>query len=114
MAGEDGNEVFLDRYVGDGISIGNVWEKWLHERLRPADAVVCVLTAYVASTWCTAEMVIAQSRGSRLLPIHADQVSGHPLLTSCRRSPSDSRARSEGRGTRVRPGDFTGAKDQWQ
>jgi hypothetical protein len=28
--------------------------------------------------------------------------------------PRDSRAESEGRGTRVRPGYFTGAKPQWQ
>jgi hypothetical protein len=55
-----------------------VWEK----SLRWADAVVCVLTAaYVASTWCKAELVNTQSRGSRLLPIHAESGVRHPLLT---------------------------------
>jgi TIR domain-containing protein len=79
---DDGHEVFLDQDLGDGIAIRDVWEKRLHERLRRADAVVCMPTAaYVALTWCTAEPVIAQSRGSRLLPIHAESGVRHPLLT---------------------------------
>src|SRR4051794_29523331 len=66
---DDGHEAFLDRDLNDGIGVGDLWERRLHERLRWADAVVCVLTpAYLASVWCTAELAIAQSRGSRLLP----------------------------------------------
>jgi TIR domain len=51
----EGHEVFLDRDPGNGIAVGEEWDKRLHERLRWADAVVCVVTsAVVASTWCTA------------------------------------------------------------
>ena len=79
----DGHEVFLDRDLRDGISVGEEWDKRLHERLRWADAVVCVVTsAAVASTWCAAEVGIALSRGSRLLPVRAEPGVDHPLLKS--------------------------------
>ena len=79
---DDGHEVFLDQDLGDGIAIRDVWEKRLHERLRQPDAMVCMPTVeYVASTCCTAELVIAQSRGSRLLPIHAESGVRYPVLT---------------------------------
>ena len=78
---EDGHDVFLDHDPHDGIKIGEDWQQRLHERLRWADAVVCLLTsAYVNSTWCTAEVSIAQSRGSRMLPIRAEPDVSHPLL----------------------------------
>ncbi|MGD9531340.1 MAG: toll/interleukin-1 receptor domain-containing protein, partial [Pseudonocardia sp.] len=80
---ESDNDVFLDRNLRDGIAVGERWEPRLHERLRWADAVVCVLTkAYVDSTWCTAELAIAQSRGARILPILAEPHVKHPLLSS--------------------------------
>jgi hypothetical protein len=85
---DDGHDVFLYQDLGDGIAIRDVWEKRLHERLRQPDAMVCMPTAeYVASTCCTAELVIAQSRGSRLLPIRAESgglfttVSARPEFT---------------------------------
>ena len=57
------------------------------ERLRWADAVVCVLTsAYLASVWCTAELVTAQNRGSRLLPVRAEPGADHPLLKAVQRA----------------------------
>ena len=69
----DSHEAFLDRDLSDGILAGEQWQQRLHERLRWADALVCILTsAYVASPWCTAEVGIAQSRGSRLLPVQAE------------------------------------------
>jgi hypothetical protein len=75
-----GHEVFLDQDPRDGIEIGEEWQQRLHERLRWADAVVWLLTsAYVSSTWCTAEVSIAQSRGSRLLPIRAEPGVCHVL-----------------------------------
>jgi hypothetical protein len=47
----EGHEVFLDQDVRDGIVVGEEWQRRLHERLRWADAVVCVVTsAAVAST----------------------------------------------------------------
>ena len=75
------HQVFLDQHPHDGIEIGEEWQQRLHERLRWADAMVCLVTlAYVSSTWCTAEVSIAQSRGSRLLPILAEPRVIHPLL----------------------------------
>jgi hypothetical protein len=44
--------------------------------------MVCLVTsAYLASPWCTAEVAIAQSRSSRLLPVRAEANLAHPLLT---------------------------------
>src|SRR3954469_21258784 len=78
---DDGHEAFLDQDLADGILAGEEWQRRLHERLRWADAVVCVLTsAYIESPWCTAEVGIAQSRGSRLLPVRAEPGVRHPLL----------------------------------
>ncbi|MBV9141218.1 MAG: TIR domain-containing protein [Pseudonocardiales bacterium] len=79
----EGHEVFLDRDLRDGIPIGEQWERRLHERLRWADAVLCVLThAYLASTWCAAEIGMALSRGARVLPVRAEPGVSHPLLSS--------------------------------
>ncbi|MFD2092630.1 nSTAND1 domain-containing NTPase [Blastococcus deserti] len=78
---EEGHEVFLDQDLYDGIQLGDQWQERLHERLRWADAMVCVLTSsYVASIWCTAELAIAQSRGSLVLPVRADPGVDHPLV----------------------------------
>ena len=65
----DGHEVFLDRDLRDGIAVGEEWEQRLHERLRWADAVVCVVTAaYLRSVWCTAEVGIARSGAAGCCP----------------------------------------------
>jgi hypothetical protein len=75
--------VFLDRDLRDGLRVGEQWERRLHERLRWADAVVCVVTcAYLKSLWCAAEVGIALSRGSRVLPVRAEPGAAHPLLSS--------------------------------
>ena len=80
---DDGHEAFLDRDLYDGIRVGEQWERRLHERLRWADAMVCVLTStYVASVWCTAELAVARSRGSRVLPVRAEAAVDHPLVKS--------------------------------
>jgi hypothetical protein len=80
---EDGHEAFLDQDLSSGILAGDEWEKRLYERLRWADAVVCVLTsAYAVSAWCTAELATAHSRGSRVLPVQAEAGVRHPLLQS--------------------------------
>jgi TIR domain-containing protein len=69
----DGHEAFLDQHLSDGILTGDQWQQRLHERLRWADATVCVLTAAsLKSVWCTAELAIAQARRSRLLPLRAE------------------------------------------
>ena len=78
-----GHEVFLDQDLRDGIAVGEEWEQRLHERLRWANAVVCVITsAYLASKWCTAEISLARSRGNRLLPVQAEPGVTQPLLKS--------------------------------
>src|SRR3954451_8781500 len=80
---DGGREAFLDQDLSDGLVVGEEWERRLRERLRWADAVGCVLPpAYLASVWCTAELTIAQSRGSRLLPVQAEAGVRHPLLSS--------------------------------
>jgi TIR domain/AAA ATPase domain len=80
---DHGHEVFLDQNLRDGIAVGEDWEQRLYERLRWADAVVCVVTsAFVASQWCTAEVAIARSQGSRLLPVRAEVGVTHALLKS--------------------------------
>lgn len=77
----DGHEVFVDRDLQDGIAVGEVWKQRLSERLRWADALVCVMTAaYCRSVWCTAEIATAQLRGSRLLPVLVEPGATHPLL----------------------------------
>jgi WD40 repeat protein len=79
----DGHSVFLDRDVHDGIAVGEDWQQRLHERLRWADAVVCLVTSsYAASVWCAAEVGVAQSRGSRVLPLLIEPGVVHPLLRS--------------------------------
>jgi hypothetical protein len=52
-----------------------------------ADAVVYLLTsAYLTSVWCTAELVTAQNRGSRLLLVRAEAGLDHPLLSAVQRA----------------------------
>jgi len=79
----EGHEVFLDRDLRNGIVVGEEWEQKLLERLRWADAVVCVVTsAFLASEWCPYEVGYARSRGSRLLPVLAEPEVDHPLVKS--------------------------------
>lgn len=80
---EAGHETFAYLHPHDGVPPGEQWEPQLYERLRWADAMVCVVTsAHVASTWCTAELSIARARKLRLLPIRAEPEVRHPLLPS--------------------------------
>jgi hypothetical protein len=74
---DEGHEVFLDRDLADGIRVGEDWTQRLHERLRWADAVVCVVTpAYVDSTWCAVEVGVAQGRGCLLLAPRGSERAG--------------------------------------
>jgi hypothetical protein len=77
------HEVFLAQDLRDGIVVGEEWEQRLQKELRLVDAVVFVVTSgFLASRWCTAEVAIARSRGSRLLPIQAEPGVTDPLLKS--------------------------------
>jgi hypothetical protein len=42
---EDDHDVFLDQDLRDGITLGEEWEQRLYERLRWADAMVCLVTS---------------------------------------------------------------------
>lgn len=78
---EGGHEVFLDHDLRDGVIVGEEWERRLHERLRWADALVCVVSpAYIESTWCSAEVGAARSRGALILPLSTQPGVIHPLL----------------------------------
>jgi WD40 repeat protein len=69
---EDGHQVFLDVDRHDGVPVGVEWERLLYERLRSADAVVCVVSpAYFESVWCAAEIGAARALGTELLPVRA-------------------------------------------
>ena len=71
---EDGHNVFLDRDLTDGIVVGDDWERRLYERLRWADAVVCVVSEpYVESMWCAAEIGASLALGIELLPVGVSQ-----------------------------------------
>ena len=76
-----GHELFYDQDLRAGLTAGEQWRERLLERLRWADAVVCVITTnYLASTWCSAEVGIAIARGSRLLPVVVEAGVEHPLF----------------------------------
>lgn len=80
---EEGHKVFQYQHLRDGVPAGEEWEQRLYERLRWADAVVCLVTsAYLESMWCTAEVGAARSRGIRLLPLCPEPRVIHPLLAS--------------------------------
>ncbi len=81
---EGGHEVFLDQDPRDGIVVGtDPWYQRLQDRLRWANAMVCVVTsAHVKSKWCTAEVRHAQLLGTRLLPVRAEPGITHGLLKS--------------------------------
>ena len=77
----DGHKVFLDYDRHDGIEAGDLWKERLYERLRWADAVVCIVTEdYLVSQWCGIEIAVAQTLGSLLLPLAVEQGVRHPLL----------------------------------
>jgi hypothetical protein len=77
----DGHDVFLDYDRQDGIEGGDLWEERLYERLRWADAVVCLVTdEYVTSRWCFGEIVAAKTLGGKIVPLAAKEGVRHPLL----------------------------------
>ena len=76
-----GHEVFLDRDARSGIQVGEDWKRRLHDELRQVDAVLSVVSrASVASSWCAAEVAIADTLGCRLLPVRVEAGVVQPLL----------------------------------
>ena len=82
----EAHEVFLAQDLREGIAPGEQWRSRLHERLRWADAVVCVVTSdSVASSWCCYEASAALSLGSCLIPVLAEAGVTYSLLTDLQR-----------------------------
>ena len=76
-----GHEPFVDHDIRAGIAVGEAWRERLYRELREVDAVIGVVTSSsVASTWCSAELGIADALGCRLLPLRAEAGVVHPLL----------------------------------
>jgi NADPH:quinone reductase-like Zn-dependent oxidoreductase len=64
----DGHDVFLDYDRQDGIESGDLWEERLYERLRGADAVVCLVTSdYVMSQYISYHDAQAREQVCRIL-----------------------------------------------
>jgi tetratricopeptide (TPR) repeat protein len=77
----DGHDPFLDSDLREGIAVGEDWKQRLYHELRNVDAVLCIVSkAFVASTWCAAEVGIADERGYRLLPLRVEAGVVHPLM----------------------------------
>jgi energy-coupling factor transporter ATP-binding protein EcfA2 len=76
-----GHAPFLDHDLRDGIGLGEDWKQRLYRELRQVDAVIGVVTsAFVASSWCAAELGIADALGCRLMPLRAEAGVVHPLM----------------------------------
>ncbi|MGW6928579.1 nSTAND1 domain-containing NTPase [Lentzea sp. NPDC054927] len=97
----DGHDVFLDRDPRNGIAVGDEWVHRLHERLRWAHALVCVITEdYGNSAWCTAELNTARLLGTRILPLRSGDVR-HPLLDDVQHTDLTDRAVARERTARA-------------
>ncbi|MBB5803425.1 WD40 repeat protein [Saccharothrix ecbatanensis] len=76
-----GHKTFLAAEHPIGIKPGEDWKQVLYDELRRVDAVVCVVTrAFATSSWCAAEVGIADSLGCLLLPLLAEPDVDHQLL----------------------------------
>jgi hypothetical protein len=76
-----GHEPFLAHDLRDGISVGEDWKQRLYRELRAVDAVLGVVTSsFVASSWCSAEVGIADALGCRLMPLRVEAGVVHPLM----------------------------------
>lgn len=76
-----GHQPFLDHDLRDGIGVGEDWKQRLYRELRRVDAVIGVVTSsFVASSWCSAEVGIADALGCRLMPLRAETGVVHPLM----------------------------------
>jgi WD40 repeat protein len=76
-----GHEPFLDHDLRGGISVGEGWKQRLYRELREVDAVIGVVTSsFVTSSWCAAEVGIADALGCRLMPLRAEAGVVHPLM----------------------------------
>jgi hypothetical protein len=79
----EGHQVFLAQDPREGVAVGEQSQPRLYERLRWADAVVCLVDrAYRESVWCSAELAIAHERGLRIMPFLLDAGPPHPLIPS--------------------------------
>jgi TIR domain-containing protein len=76
-----GHEPFLAHDLRSGINVGEDWKQRLYRELREVDAVIGVVTSsFLASSWCSAELGIADTMGYRLMPLRAEADVEHPLM----------------------------------
>ncbi|HEX2263854.1 MAG TPA: TIR domain-containing protein, partial [Pseudonocardiaceae bacterium] len=72
---------FLAHDLRDGIDVGENWKQRLYRELRAVDAVIGVVSSsFVASSWCSAEVGIADALGCRLMPLRVEAGVVHPLM----------------------------------
>jgi conflict system STAND superfamily ATPase/TIR domain-containing protein/WD40 domain-containing protein len=77
-----GHDPFLAHNLRSGISVGEDWKQRLYRELRQVDALLGVVTsAFVVSSWCSAEVGIADALGCRLIPLRAEAGVAHPLMS---------------------------------
>lgn len=77
-----GHVPFRDQDLRDGIGVGEDWQQRLYRELREVDAVIGVVTSsFVASSWCAAEVGIAEALGCRLMPLRVEAGVVHPLMS---------------------------------
>jgi hypothetical protein len=97
----DKHDSYLDRDKDDGNPLGVDWQQHIFERLRWADAFVCVLTpSYTKSPWCAAEFGAARALGTEILPIRAssenfpnEELWGRTQYANAADDPSDAKDR---------------------
>ncbi|WP_461119224.1 nSTAND1 domain-containing NTPase [Saccharothrix stipae] len=108
-----GHEVFFDRDLVYGVTVGEAWKTRLYDELSQVDAVVGLISrAYVASTWCTAEVSIADARGCLVIPMRIADIT-HPLIQDRQHTSADRTVALEQVGTRLRWLDL-GTRGEWR
>jgi hypothetical protein len=97
----DKHDSYLDRDKDDGNPLGVDWQQHIFERLRWADAFVCVLTpSYTKSPWCAAEFGAACALGTDILSIRVssehfpnEELWGRTQYANAAGDPSDAQDR---------------------
>ncbi len=83
-------EVFFSPDPDDGIPGGVDWDQYLHLQLKSAEAVVLVNSEHArASPWVAAELAIARSLGTPILPLAPGGEPAHPVVERVQSIPWD-------------------------
>ena len=77
----ENHSLFLDFDAEKGIAPGRDWAKELYRRLRLCQAVIVLCSEHsMASMWCFAEIIHAESLGKPIFPIRVGPCEIHPIL----------------------------------